>query len=187
MSIGSLVLALLVTASSPAVAQPPSPIHVHGQWLTRSFAIYHLSLSVPSDWNVGESWTMFGSFEDLMGSFSNQLLSPPCTTSGNSTECGPPLTSLEPGAMLVDVYHNGSPLWTISSQPGTPMTVSGMPARVTVEAGSQGACYGLGADRTRDEVIVMPASSDNYFEIAICSRGVPDAVGARVMASVRLT
>jgi hypothetical protein len=141
---------------------------------------------VPSDWNVGQGWSIPGAFDDLVGSFSNQPLSPPCTTSGNSITCGPPLSSLQPGGMLVDVYSNGSTTWRISSQPGTPTTVSGMSARVAVQPSSQQDCTGLGADRSRTEIIALTNPPEDYFEISICSRGVADAVGARVMASVRV-
>jgi hypothetical protein len=142
---------------------------------------------VPSNWNAGEAWIQASSFTDLVGSFSNQSLSPPCTTSANSIGCGPPLSSLQPGAMLVDIYHDGSPQWTIDSQPGAPTTVSGLLAKVTDQAGAQGYCSGMGADRSRREVIAFADAPDNYFEIDICSRGVPAEVGTRILGSLRLT
>ena len=89
--------------------------------------------------------------------------------------------------MLVEISHDGNPLWTIDSQPGTPTTVSGWQARVSDTPGIQGACGGLGGDRTRTEVIAFPDAPDNYFEIDICSRGVADNVGARIMESVKVT
>jgi hypothetical protein len=182
---GALALALVVTASSPGVAPLPTPIHMNGRWSTQNVDGL-ISMSVPSDWNVAEGWIMPGSFADLVGSLSNQLLSPPCTTSGNSITCGPPVTSLQPGAVLVDVYNGGNPLWTLSSQPGTPTVVSGWSARVTVQTGSQSSCSGLGADRSWTEFIAPPSPPDDYYEVSICSRGVPAAVGARVLASVRV-
>jgi hypothetical protein len=185
MGLGGLGLALLVTASSPGVAPLPTPIHTNGRWTTQTVDDL-ISISVPSGWNAGQGWVLPASFADLVGSLSNQLLSPPCTTSWNSITCGPPLTSLQPGAMLVDVYSNGNPLWTLSSQPGTPTVVSGMAARVAVQTGSQSACSGLGADRSWTEVIALASPPDDYYEVSICSRGVAEAVGERVMASVRV-
>jgi hypothetical protein len=44
----------------------------------------------------------------------------------------------------------------------------------------------LGADRSRTELIAYPQPPEDYREIAICSRGVADVVGAGVMASVRV-
>ena len=141
---------------------------------------------MPAPWNVGQPWVMPSSFTDLVASFSNQALSPPCTTSANSISCGPPLTTLQPGAMLVEVFQNGFPTWNLSSQPGTPTTVSGLAAKVDVGAGAGGPCGSLGGDRSRTEVIPFPSPPEDYVEIDVCSRGVADAVGARVIASVRV-
>jgi hypothetical protein len=183
--LGALALALLVTASSPGVAPPPTPILMNGRWTTQNVDGL-ISISVPADWNVGQGWTIPGSFADLVGSLSNEILLPPCTTSGNSTACGPPVTSLQRGAVLVDVYSNGSPLWTLSSQPGVPTVVSGMSARVSAQTGSQSACSGLGADRSWTELIALASPPEDYDEVSICSRGVAPAVGERVLASVRV-
>lgn len=128
-----------------------------------------------------------GLFSDLIGSVSHQSLSPPCTTGPNTIECGPPPALLQPGAILVEISHNGSPLCTIDGYPGTTTIVWGRPARVTDEAGAQGYCTGRAADRTRTEVIAFPEAPDNYFEIDICSRRVADAVGIRVMESIQVT
>ena len=100
----------------------------------------------------------------------------------------PPLTALQPGAILVEVFSNSAinPDWTIGGQPGMPTAVSGLTARLDVVTGSQGACAGLGADRSRTELIAYPQPPEDYFEIAVCSRGLADAVGARVMASVHV-
>jgi hypothetical protein len=186
-AIAGLALALFVTASSPPVTPLPTPIRVHGQWITRSVLDNEISLRVPSDWNVGPPATFAGSFSFLTGSFSNQLLSPACTSSGNSITCGLPLTSLQPGGILVDVYDDGNMLWSLSREPGVPVTVSGLSAKVDVEAGGRQACAGLGADRSRTEFIAMSDPPEDYYEISICSRGVPDDVGARVMASIQVS
>jgi hypothetical protein len=170
-----------------AAASPPLAVDVSGHWTTRTIDRHQVSLSVPSNWNVGESWIQPSSFSDLVGSFSNESLSAPCTTGPNTIACGGPLTSLQAGALLVEIWQNGSPQWTLDSQPGTATMVSGLPARVDVETGGHGYCAGIAADRTRSEVIPFPIAPDNYFVIAICSRGVDDAVGARVMGSIRVT
>jgi len=178
-------LALLLATTAGCTAPPPLRIDVNGTWATRTLDNKYVTISVPSDWNVGEAWIQASSFTDLVGSFSDQSLSPPCTTGANTIGCGPPLQSLQPGAMLVDIWQNGSPDWTLDSQPGTPTTVSGLPARVIDQSGGgAGYCGGLGADRSRTEVIAFPSASDNWIEIDICSRGVAEAVGARIMQSV---
>jgi hypothetical protein len=188
MVVGATALVFAGTAVGCAAAvSPPMALDLNGQWTTRTIDRHQVSLSVPSKWNVGEPWMQPSSFSDLVGSFSNQSLSPPCTTGPNTIACGDPLTSLQAGALLVEIWQNGSPQWTLDSQPGTATMVSGLPARVDVETGGHGYCGGIAADRTRSEVIPFPSQPDNYFVIAICSRGINDAVGARVLASVRVT
>lgn len=86
--------------------------------------------------------------------------------------------------MLVEIFQNGSPAFNFESEPGTVTTVSGLPARVSDESGSVGQCSGLGADRSRSEVIPFPGPPHDWIEIDICSRSVADAVGARIMRSV---
>jgi hypothetical protein len=178
-----LLLASIAGCSSP----PPLPINTGAAWATRTLDHGQVRLSVPSDWNVGEAWQQASSFSDLLGSFSNQLLSSPCTEGPASISCGPPLQDLQPGAILVEIWENGAPNWSLDTQPGTATTVSGFPARLTDESGSTGSCSGLGADRSRSESIPFPSAPDNWIEIAICSRSVADAVGARIMASVAVT
>jgi hypothetical protein len=178
---------VLAGATLAGCGSPPLlAIDMNGSWTTRTPG-QGISLSVPANWYIGEADITPGSFSDLIGSYSNESLSPPCQTGPSTITCGSPVTSLQPGAMLVEISHNGSPQWSIDSQPGSPTTVSGWQAKVTDEAGVQGACGGLGGDRTRTEVIAFPDPPDNYFEIDICSRGVADAVGARIMESVKVT
>lgn len=182
------VCALMLAATAVGCSSPPPlPISPNSAWMTRTIGDSGVSLSVPSGWNVGAADLQPSSFSDLIGSFSNQSLSPPCTTGPSTIECGLPLTLLESGAMLVVVSHDSSPLWAIDSQPGTPTTASGWQARVIDEPAAQGLCSGLGADRTRTEVIAFPGAPDNFFKFDICSRGVADAVGARIMESVQLS
>jgi hypothetical protein len=186
-AIAALALALFVTASSPPVTPVPTPIHMNAPWITRTVLDDEISLRVPSDWNVGPPASFAGSFSYLVGSFSNQLLSPSCVTSGNSITCGRPLTSLQPGGILVDIYDDGSMLWSLSREPGVPTSVSGLSAKIDVEAGARQACAGLGADRSRTAFIAMSDPPEDYYEISICSRGVPDDIGAIVMGSIRIS
>ena len=169
-----------ITTSNPAA------VELSGPWITRT--ANHVSLSVPSDWNIGQPWLSASSFSDLVGSFSNQTLSAPCVTRLNSVSCGAPLKELRAGGMLVEVYESGFPQWNLSSVPGTPTFVSGLPAHVNVQLGAHDSCTGLGADQTRTEVIA-DSVPDNYVQIVICSRGPDagqDAVASRILASVRV-
>ncbi len=176
----AVLLGTVAACSSPS----PLPINASGTWASRTLDHRYVTVSVPSNWNVGEAWIQPSSFTDLVGTYSNQSLSNPCTTGANAITCGPPLQSLQPGTVLVEIFQNGSPEWTLDSEPGTPTTVSGHPARMTDLTGAQGQCTGLGADRSRSEFIPFPMGSDNWIEIDICSRGVAESVGSRIMASV---
>jgi hypothetical protein len=180
----ALVLCTVIAACSPPA---PQAIDLSGSWSSRTTDDHLITLSVPSSWGAGEAWTQPSSFTDLVDSFSNQSLSAPCMTQSSGFSCGPPLTSLQSGALLVEVWQNAYPGWTLSSQPGTATVVSGLPARTSDQTGPHGLCSGLGGDRTRSEVIARPDAVGNYFEIDICSRGVPDAVGARITASIRVS
>jgi hypothetical protein len=91
--------------------------------------------------------------------------------------------------MLVQVYRDGFPRWTLDGEPGTPTMVSGLAARVAVQRGDGDACAGLNGDTARTEFIALPAA-DNYVEIALCSRGAdtgPSSAGSRIMASVQVS
>jgi hypothetical protein len=182
--VSALMLSLIAAGCS---ASPPPTTNLNGAWTVRTVDHGQISLSVPANWNIGQAWTMPSSFTDLVGSFSNQELLTPCSTSANSVECGPPMTSFQPGGVLVEVFQNGFPGWTINTQPGTATTVSGLAARVAFQTGGQSSCRPLGADRSTDEVIALPNAPDNYFEVTICSRGVAGAVTARIIASVEAT
>jgi len=178
-------LALLLATTAGCTSPPPVPINANGPWTTRTLDHKYVTISVPSNWNVGEVWIQASSFTDLVGSYSNQSLSPTCTTGANTIGCGLPLQSLQPGTMLVEVWQNGSPNWSLDSVPGTATTVSGLPARVSEQSGGgTGYCSGLGADRSRSEFIPFPSEGDNWIEVDICSRGVADSVGARIIESV---
>jgi hypothetical protein len=176
--VGTAGCASVPLAVGPASRLPP----VAGPWTTRTVDRNQVSLSVPSSWNVGDPWLSASSFTDLVASFSNQPLSPPCTRGPMSLACGPPLTSLRSGAVLVEVFQNAFPGWTIDSQPGIPTMVAGLRARVA----AQGDCAGLGADAGHTEVVALSTPA-NFIEITICSRGADDTVATRMLASVRVT
>ncbi len=179
-------VSLCSTIASCATAAP-MPIDAKAAWATRTADDHQVSLSVPSNWNIGEAWTQPSSFDDLAGSFSNQSLSSPCSSGPSTLSCGPPITSLQRGAVLVEVFQNGFPGWTLDGQTGMSTTVSGLPAKLAVETGARDYCASLGGDRTRTLLIANPSAVGNYFDVEICSRGVPDSVGARIDESVRIT
>lgn len=178
---------LLGVTAAGSTTRPPLPINLYGPWTIRTIDDGGISLSMPTNWEAGEPPIVGGSLSMLLGSFSNQTLSPPCTQTLNGFSCGAPLDSLQPGAILVEVFDDSFfPPWNFSDQPGTALLVSGHPAKLVVTTGT-GACDGLQGDRSRTELIALPYSADNYIEVAICSRNVPDAVDDRVMDSLQVT
>lgn len=181
--IAAAALSIIVAGCDSA----PLAIDANGTWATRTVDDHQVSLSVPSNWNIGEAWTQPSSFSDLAGSFSNQSLSSPCSSGPSTLSCGPPITSLQRGVVLVEVFQSGFPGWTLDSQTGTLTTVSGLPAKLAVESGAHDYCASLGGDRTRTLLVAYPGAVGDYFDIEICSSGVPDSVGARIDESVRIT
>ena len=186
-SLACLIAAALGAVAAGCGATAPLAIDMNAQWATRIVDDHQVSLSVPANWNIGEAWVQPSSFDNLAGSFSNQSLSSPCSSGPSTLACGPPIASLQPGAVLVEVFQNGFPGWTLDSQTGTSTTVSGLPAKLAVETGAHDYCAGLGGDRTRSLLVAYPGAVGNYFDIEICSRGVPDSVGARIDESVHIT
>jgi len=182
-------LSLMLACIAGCGSQKPLPIDGNAAWAARTVAVAgsHVKLSVPADWYAGEAWLQASSFTDLVGSFSNQPLSSPCATGVNTIQCGLPLQSLQPDAVLVEIWHNSFSNWNLDSEPGTSSTVSGLMARVADQSGGAGYCVGLGADRTRRVFIPFPSAPDNWIEIDICSHGVADTVGDRIMESVAVS
>src|ERR1700693_3931864 len=83
MVFGAAALVVSSVVAGCAAASPPLPVDLNGRWTTRTIDRHQVSVSVPSDWNVGEPWIQPSSFSDLVASFSNESLSPPCTTGPN--------------------------------------------------------------------------------------------------------
>jgi hypothetical protein len=53
-----------------STTRPPLPINVHGPWTTRTID-NEIFLSMPTNWEAGDSWDPPGSLSTLTGSFSN--------------------------------------------------------------------------------------------------------------------
>jgi hypothetical protein len=129
----------------------------------------------PSCWTA-TSFAEVSSFSDSLVDLSNQPMHDPCTRTtspsggGLETECGWPLTSLDPGGILVRWSSDGSPTWRIENQPGTSLTVAGRPAREQIT--EPGDCGSIGADETIS-VEVERTVQDNFYEMMACFQG-PD-------------
>jgi hypothetical protein len=142
-----------------------------------------LTVAIPSAWAYrADGWR--SSFETLLGYWSSVPLGDSCSSTdgragGVQTTCGPPLTSLPGGAVLVSWSVIGRPLLpgqTEIEQPNT--TIGGQAARLTVE--SPGVC-GLSIDATVSITADIARPGGNHFEMRACLRDPTDDVQAALM------
>jgi hypothetical protein len=113
-------------------------------------------------------------FSNSLVDLSNQPLRDPCTQTtspsegGPATDCTWPVTNLLPGGVWVHWSSNGSPTWKLENQPGTSLTVAGLPAREQIT--KPGTCGPIGADETITVEVGEPIQ-DNFYEMMACLRG----------------
>lgn len=98
---------------------------------------------------------------------STQPVHNPCSTQGNTTSCGFPVQSLEPGGVLVTWNASNPP--AVGLGPGTQMQVGGRPARRVDTAA--GMCRSIGADRTIDVLVETRPLPSTLIEFTACLRG----------------
>jgi hypothetical protein len=126
-----------------------------------------LSFTHPAAWKAYPfQWAGGLHFRPLVY-LSTQPVHDPCSTQGNTTTCGFPVQSLEPGGVLV--------IWNASSPPamglgtGSHIRVGGRPARRVDSAG--GICRRIGADRTIDVLVATAPLPSTLTEFTACLRG----------------
>lgn len=98
---------------------------------------------------------------------SNQPVHDPCSTQGNTTSCGFPVQTLEPGGVLVT--WNASEPPSTGLGPGSQTRIGGRPARRVDTAG--GLCRSIGADRTIDVLVATGPLPSTLTEFTACLRG----------------
>ena len=98
---------------------------------------------------------------------STQPVHDPCTTTGNDTTCGFPVSQLQPGGVLVSWLYGGPPAFTLG--PGKQIRVGGRPASLVDTAG--GMCRQIGADRTIDVTIELRPLPSSLLQFTACLRG----------------
>ena len=160
--------ALVVILSGCAAA--PRPLPLATTTLMAQGRAPGLSYSYPSGWSTA-SWSSPSSFTFMVAAISNQRLRNPCFHHGNVYGCGQPLGSLQPGAMLVEWWENGDPRWLLADQPGSPISVDGLPAKMEQGASALPACSGLEATGAISVVVARPQAPGNYWEFLACMRG----------------
>jgi hypothetical protein len=98
---------------------------------------------------------------------STQPVHDPCSTQGNTTTCGFPVQSLQPGGVLVTWNASNPPAVGLGS--GSQIRVGGRSARRVDSAG--GMCRSIDADRTIDVLIATRQLPSTLTEFTACLRG----------------
>ena len=98
---------------------------------------------------------------------STQPVHDPCSTHGNTTSCGLPVSHLRPGGVLVIWEVNGIPAMGLG--PGARIRVGGHPATRVVTRG--GICKKIGADRTMGVVVATSPTPSPLTYLTACLRG----------------
>ncbi len=158
----------MVILSGCAVA--PLPLPSATSTLVAEGSAPGLSYSYPRGWSV-VAWSGPSSFSFMVAAISNERLRSPCFHHGNVGGCGQPLGGLQPAAMLVEWWENADPRWQLDDQPGAPLSVDGLPARMEQGANAIPVCRGLGAGSGVSVVVARPQAPGNYFEFTACMRG----------------
>jgi hypothetical protein len=147
-----------------------------------------LSFSHPVGWKAYEPVrpTVALHFNPLVY-LSTQPVHAPCSTKGNTTTCGFPVDSLQPGGALVTWETNG--LLAMDLGPGTQIQVGGHPA--TRQEKNGGECRRIGADETIDvavETSPLP-SALTYFTACLRGPGLAEAEKSvdALLASTKFT
>jgi hypothetical protein len=126
-----------------------------------------LSFTHPAAWKAYPfQWAGELHFRPLVY-LSTQPVHDPCSTQGNTTTCGFPVQSLEPGGVLVTWNASSPPAMGLG--PGSPIRVGGRPARRVDTAG--GICRSIGADRTIDVLVETSPLPSTLTEFTACLRG----------------
>jgi hypothetical protein len=125
-----------------------------------------LSFTHPAAWRASTPHSRELHFNPLVY-LSTQPVHEPCTTSGNETTCGFPVSQLQPGGVLVSWLYGGPPAFSLG--PGKQIRVGGRPAGRVDTSG--GMCAQIGADRTIDVTIELKPLPSSLLEFTACLRG----------------
>jgi hypothetical protein len=126
-----------------------------------------LSFSHPAGWRAFPfRWAGELHFRPMVY-LSTQPVHDPCSTKGNMTSCGFPVSELEPGGVLVTWNASNPPATNLG--PGERIRVGGHSATRTAFQG--GMCRSIGADRTIDVLIETRPLPSTLTELTACLRG----------------
>jgi hypothetical protein len=126
-----------------------------------------LSFTHPAEWKAYPfQWAGELHFQPMVY-LSTQAVHDPCSTKGNTTSCGFPVTQLQAGGVLVTWNASNPPATGFG--PGARITVDGHPASRTVTPG--GMCSSIGADKTVNVLIQTHPFPSTPTEMTACLRG----------------
>jgi hypothetical protein len=144
--------------AQPAAAKDPSPVRYSNSLL---------SFSHPAAWKAYPfRWPGELHFRPMVY-LSTQPVHDPCSSKGNTTSCGFPVSQLAPGGVLVTWNASSPP--AVALGPGSRVQVDGREARRVDTAG--GICRSIGADRTVDVLIQTKPLPSTLTEFTACLRG----------------
>jgi hypothetical protein len=104
--------------------------------------------------------------------------------------CGQPVKQMQPESTLVEWWVGSFMGWTLEAQPGSPITVDGLRAKLQDPA-DPNACPRVGADSAMEVDIERLNAPGNYYAFVACFKGprVPGEKSAAlaILRSVRFT
>ena len=150
-----------------------------------TFADRGLSFSYPASWRRYR-WQFSTSFSDAIVYLSMGAEHDPCTTTGLTTRCTPPIDRLEPDGVLVSWTRWYDPGFGLERVSGTPTRIADHPAKVTVGA-PQEWCARIGGERSVTASIALPDTAWTGMEACLRGPDIEDETVQvrRLLASVR--
>ena len=168
-----VVVAVLTAGCGAAGGTDPGPAAA-----TR-FSNDFLAFRYPTTWRQASYPTVETLHFHPIVYLSSQQTHDPCREHGPETACGWPVSSLQPGGVLVVWENRGFPGWSLGSEPGTPRRVGGRPARETVRR--PGECAAIGADETIELAVERPVPY-NWTAFTACLRAPTAATEQQINA-----
>lgn len=164
-----LVGVLTVILRDAGSANPDRPASSHLVWRTFSSPSFGLTVQYPSTWRAA-TYDEVSSFTTAVVFFSDQSMTSPCKTSagGSVITCsGGAVTRLTQGGVSVDWSSHGAPAPNLfNTAPGTPATISGVPAKVYIGADSD--CSSIGGRTSVTATVQRPGVANNVFVMHAC-------------------
>ncbi len=126
-----------------------------------------LSFTYPASWQA-VAFPEMSSFSSLIVYLSNRPMHGPC----NDGSCGLPVIRLDLGGILAWWSAWGRPDRGFDAAVGSPITVAGRRAKMSMQL--SGTCGSVGADAQMTVVIDFPGDATHWYQFDACIRGPGD-------------